>query len=218
VTRYVMVIDLKRCIGCGACTAACLTENLNSTIYFEKPPLEHLVKQAAEADTREEREKILKEYLWTRTSVVRLYSRNGIFFLHIMCHHCDNAPCVTVCPTGASFQRKDGVVLVDPDKCILCGYCIVACPYAARRVNPLSRTIDKCTFCVHRIDEGRPPACVETCPTHARIFGDLDDPKSEVFRLVKSGEAIAGTSGSKLSVTRPRVYIIPPSAPRREGG
>jgi Fe-S-cluster-containing dehydrogenase component len=181
-----MVIDLKRCIGCGACTAACLAENLNSTIYFKKPPLERLVKLADEADTREEREKILKEYLWTRTRVVRLYSRNGIFFLHIMCHHCDNAPCVTVCPTGASIQRRDGIVVVDPEKCILCGYCITACPYGARHFNcakpyvPVTElnpnmhilgnvprqihVVEKCTWCIQRTRDGGVPACVEVCP------------------------------------------------------
>jgi len=121
--------------------------------------------------------------------------------------HCADAPCVEVCPTGASYQREDGIVLIDQDKCIGCRYCMVACPYNARyfdfggnetyfpemELTPLETarqegraagTVSKCTMCVDRIDAGEEPACVATCPTYARIFGDLDDPESEVSKLI----------------------------------
>jgi Fe-S-cluster-containing dehydrogenase component len=108
------------------------------------------------------------------------------------CLHCDNAACVTVCPTGASYKRaEDGIVLVDEDICIGCGLCAWACPYGARELDPLAGVMKKCTLCVDRIyaedlPEGeREPACVRTCPTHARHFGDLADPASLVSRLVQ---------------------------------
>jgi tetrathionate reductase subunit B len=104
------------------------------------------------------------------------------FFVPKLCNQCAHPPCVQVCPVGATFQTKDGVVLVDEKRCIGCRYCIQACPYGARYLNPLTKTADKCTFCYHRITKGLLPACVEVCPTEARIFGDL---KGKADRLVR---------------------------------
>jgi tetrathionate reductase subunit B len=105
-------------------------------------------------------------------------------FLPVQCQHCDNPPCVKVCPTRASHKRKDGVVLVDKDKCIGCKYCLASCPYNARYVNPLIPIVQKCYFCHHRVYAGLEPACVEVCPGKARVFGDLNNPDAEVTRLI----------------------------------
>lgn len=207
--RYAMVIDLGKCIGCSACVAACIAENLNSPTYYQPPPLAKLLGMAEEASPEEART-LIHELLWTRTSIHRVYSGGTMTVYHTICQHCDNAPCVSVCPTGASIQRRDGIVVVDHEKCILCGYCIAACPYGARRVNPFTRTVDKCTFCVHRLEQGKQPACVETCPTGARMLGDLEDPRDPVARLVASGQARPGSPGAVLGPTVPRVYTVPP--------
>jgi Fe-S-cluster-containing dehydrogenase component len=98
------------------------------------------------------------------------------------CHHCENAPCVTACPTGASHVSTGGTVLVEHGKCTGCKACMAACPYDARFIHP-DGYADKCTFCIHRVENGELPACVEICPTKALTFGDLADPESEVARL-----------------------------------
>jgi Fe-S-cluster-containing dehydrogenase component len=103
------------------------------------------------------------------------------------CHHCDNPPCVRVCPSGASYTDEEGgIVSVNPRKCIGCRYCILACPYGARYFDDEQGVVDKCTFCRHRLGRGQEPACVETCPTKVRTFGDLNDPQSEVSRLLRT--------------------------------
>lgn len=177
--RFGMIIDLKRCIGCHACTIACKVENCTAPGIF-----------------------------WARV----VDEEKGSFpqvrrrFLPKLCMQCQNPPCVDVCPTGASFQREDGIVLINSDKCIGCGYCIVACPYGARYRNPAKRgyfgeelnpqeklgyeehevgVAEKCTFCVHRLEKGQEPACVQVCPTDARIFGVLDNSLSEVSQLIR---------------------------------
>jgi len=102
-----------------------------------------------------------------------------------LCNHCSNAPCVQVCPVGATFTTEDGVVLVDPDYCIGCRYCIQACPYGARFLHPETRTAEKCTFCYHRVRRGLQPACVEVCPTKARVFGDTRQRSSPLARFFR---------------------------------
>lgn len=101
-----------------------------------------------------------------------------------LCNHCDNPPCVPVCPVQATFQRKDGIVVVDNKKCVGCAYCVQACPYEARFINHDTGTADKCTFCTHRLDAGLLPACVESCVGGARIIGDMKDPNSEISKML----------------------------------
>ncbi|MFC1815755.1 sulfate reduction electron transfer complex DsrMKJOP subunit DsrO [Thermodesulfobacteriota bacterium] len=196
-----MVIDLKRCTGCHACTLACKLENSTKPGIF-----------------------------WNRVwdQEVGHYPVVSRRFLPGLCMHCENAPCVEVCPTGASYKREDGIVLVDPDKCVGCKYCVVACPYGARYYNdgkvgyfgaeltPAEElgyrehklgVVEKCTFCLHRVEQGREPACVQTCPTKARYFGDLDDPSSEVSHLRRSKQ---GFQLLKELGTDPSVYYLPP--------
>jgi Fe-S-cluster-containing dehydrogenase component len=97
---------------------------------------------------------------------------------------CSNPPCVRVCPTGASYIDDNGIVQINPDDCIGCRYCVQACPYDARYYHEESGTVDKCNFCTHRVARGLEPACVVTCPTKVRVFGDLMDPDSEITRLL----------------------------------
>jgi tetrathionate reductase subunit B len=177
--RWGMLIDLNKCPkGCSACVTACNEENgLKSS---GRP----------EIDAQWIRKVTLKD---PKTGMVREAP--------VMCQHCESPPCVDVCPTGASFKRADGIVLVDKHICIGCRYCMMACPYKARsfvheahddqKVNaPRGKgTVEGCTMCVDRIDAGRKPACVEKCSSEgggAMIFGDLNDANSEIAKAVRA--------------------------------
>lgn len=168
-----MVIDTRRCIGCQGCSVACKTENRIPSGVFRT----HV------------------KYLETGK-----YPDVKRHFLNAICMHCEKPPCVPVCPVGATFKRDDGLVLIDYETCISCGYCLNACPYKARYIAPenigdlRAGKADKCTFCAPRLDAGLEPACVQTCIGHARIFGDLNDPNSEVSELKM--EALAGKTES----------------------
>jgi Fe-S-cluster-containing dehydrogenase component len=106
------------------------------------------------------------------------------YFVPKLCNHCVDSPCTQVCPVGATFDTPEGAVIVDYDWCIGCGYCIQACPYGTRFWNSERKTADKCTMCYHRITKGGVPACVEVCPTQARLFGDLNDPESGISKFL----------------------------------
>jgi len=184
--RWGMLIDTNKCAkGCSACVEACNTENgLNTGDELNSRP-----EQKAQ---------------WIRKVDLRDKLTGHEVSLPLMCQHCENPPCVDVCPTGASFKREDGVVLVDKHICIGCRYCMMACPYKARsfiheeltnqvEVTPRGKgTVESCTLCVHRIDEDtnnqRDPACAEACLKEghkAMIFGDLNDSSSELSRELK---------------------------------
>ena len=124
-----------------------------------------------------------------------------MFFFPNGCMHCEEPSCIDVCPTKATYKTDEGVVLVDANRCFGCQYCIWACPYEARTLNPHTKVVEKCTLCKNRIDQGELPTCVEACVGKARFFGDLDDPASEVAQLIASGETVqiladAGTEPS----------------------
>lgn len=192
--RYGMVIDLRKCVGCGACVAACIAENRREQAF-----------KAIEEGPNAVEELKVRTYVHQHISGV--FPNVSIVYMHMICQHCENPPCVHVCPTGASHKTEEGIVLVNYEKCIGCEYCVQACPYGARFWDPYLRAVDKCTFCEHRVKEGLEPACVSTCPSNARIFGDLDDPESEVSKIVVSGKAIR----VKIEEgTHPNVYYIPP--------
>lgn len=199
--RLAMVIDLKRCIGCYGCQIACKAEN----------------------GTR-------PGTLWARVfrQESGAYPRVRRLALPLLCMHCGDAPCLQVCPTGATQKRADGIVVIDPEKCVGCRYCMMVCPYGARYYQTGGRAyfsddgltpfeeikyqehptgvVEKCDFCLHRLEEGLEPACVANCMAKARIFGDLDDPESEVSRLIRQ------EGGFQLHPelgTDPSVYYLP---------
>ena len=161
-----MLIDLSLCIGCNACVVACKRENdvpLGAfNTWIESFDVER-------PDGRIARANVPKQ-----------------------CNHCEDAPCVKVCPTGASYQAEDGTVQIDQDKCIGCKYCMAACPFQVR-YQLESGEVQKCTFCHHRTTEGLLPACVSTCVGYARTFGDLNDPESDISKRLaeaKGGEVL----------------------------
>ena len=160
VKQYVMLADTTRCINCKACVVACRAEWDTPMGY-----------------TRD----------WVKE--VELEKADGtpqVMLIPGRCQHCDEAPCIEACPSGAAYKREDGIVLQDDAICSGCELCVPACPYEARWLNPATNTITKCTFCQPRVDEGLEPACVQTCVGRALIFGDMNDPESEVSRLLKA--------------------------------
>lgn len=176
--RYAMVIDLRKCTGCHTCSLVCKSEN--------DIPLG----------------------VW-RTWVKRVekgrYPRVREFFLPVVCNNCENPICVTVCPVNAGIKRPDGIVIIDPHRCIGCRYCMAACPYGVRHIHPWKKIAEKCDWCHHRVDAGLLPACVAACPTGAILFGDLNDPESEVARAVAENavQVIKPESG-----TQPQTFYI----------
>ncbi|TCS81276.1 4Fe-4S dicluster domain-containing protein [Tepidibacillus fermentans] len=176
--RYGMLIDTTRCVSCFACRLACQMKN-------------ELEQDEAFIHFVEKEEGI--------------YPKVKVHILPIQCQHCENAPCMKVCPTGATYKTADGIVLVDENKCIGCKYCVSVCPYNARIEVKQSKTIQKCNFCSSELEKGGEPACVKTCIPEARIFGDLDDPNSKISQEIKKRHAkpILANQG-----TKPKIYYV----------
>ena len=173
--QLALVIDLNVCVGCHACVTSCTEWNTSGTAGyladmnpFGKDPTGTFFNRV-------------------QTFEIGEFPNAETVHFPKSCLHCEDPPCVPVCPTGASYKREsDGIVLVDSEKCIGCKYCSWACPYGAREVDENQKIMKKCTLCVDRIyDESlaeaeRKPACVLACPSEARLFGDVNDPESEV--------------------------------------
>jgi len=200
-----LVIDLDTCVGCHACVTAC--KGWNTENYG-----------VALADDDAYGARPVGSFLNRVHSYEVTPAAGPAQLIHFpkSCLHCADAPCVTVCPTGASYKRtEDGIVLVNEDACIGCGLCAWACPYGARELDPAARVMKKCTLCVDRIynenlpEPDRIPACVRTCPAGARHFGDLSDPESAVSRLVaeRGGFDLMPEQG-----TAPANKYLPPRA------
>ena len=171
--RYGMLIDTRRCVGCHACSVSCRSEN-----------------NVPEGKHRS----------WVEYTEKGTFPNASLNFLPRLCNQCSDPQCVSVCPTNATHIRDDGIITVDADVCIGCKYCLQACPYDARFINPETGAADKCDFCVDRLEHGREPACVATCFNRARIFGDLNDPDSTISRMVAS---------NAVSVLRPEMGTLP---------
>lgn len=191
--NFGFVIDNRSCIGCHACSTACKSEN-------EVP--------------------LGVNRTWVKTVEQGVYPDTRRRFQVSRCNHCANPPCVRICPTSAMYQRDDGIVEFDKNACIGCKSCLQACPYDAIYIDPETKTAAKCHYCSHRVDIGLEPACVVVCPTHAIVAGDLDDPASEISKLVASHATTVrkpeqGTQpkllyidGSEIAL-RPTVFDLP---------
>jgi tetrathionate reductase subunit B len=197
--NYAMAIDPEKCLGCGRCVEACKSENdvPREPFYFRTWIERYVVQSDGETVVTSPDGGISGFPSVEESEIVRT------FFVPKLCNHCANPPCVQVCPVGATFVTEDGVVLVDEDYCIGCRYCIHGCPYGARFMNPVTHTADKCTFCYHRLVKGMIPACVEACPTAARIFGELDLRSSPLARFKRMHKI--QTLKAHLN-TEPKVY------------
>ena len=191
--NYGFAIDLRKCIGCHACTIACKAEH-------EIP--------------------VGVNRCWVKTVEKGSFPDTRRFFFPVLCNQCADAPCVRICPTNALFKRRDGIVDLHGDSCIGCRACMEACPYDQLFIDPNTHTAEKCNFCANRVENQLLPACVSVCPTECRIFGDLDDPASEVSRIVQHEAFMVrkpekGTGpkifylGAEDSVIRPEATVRP---------
>lgn len=185
IKKYGFVIDPRRCIDCRACLVACRAE-------WNTPP----------GQTR----------IWVHTD-----GPQGEFpavtqtWVPVQCHHCEDPWCVDACPTGATYKREDGLVLIDEEACIGCGLCVNACPYQVRFRNEVTGKADKCNACFHRVDRGELPACVATCIGGARLFGDFNDPESPVSRAI-NGQVVYRPITREVDTGPMTYYLAPPDA------
>lgn len=197
--RYGMVVDLKKCVGCNACVVACKSEHNTPSGIMQTM--------------------VLDKEMGKFPEVIRV-------FFPVLCNHCEEPTCVNVCPSKASYKRKDGVIMIDYDVCIGCAACVEHCPFQVRDLVKDNRTLyfdgkttfekpvhkrippkvaTKCDFCYHKIEQGQQPACAEICPTNARVFGDLSDKNSKASTLIAkyNGWTLMPEKG-----TKPQVYYI----------
>ena len=224
-----LAIDLDTCVGCHACAVACKEWNGASLMAGGAPDYEPYGAEASGVWFNR-----IRHFEVTQTGAEDRPHLNLSRTLNVpmSCMHCEQAECVSVCPTGASYKRaEDGIVLVDPERCMGCNYCAWACPYGARELDEQAGVMRKCTLCVDRIyDESLPepqrqPACVLACPAHARHFGDFDDPGSQVSQLTRAraGQALLDDELGYRPVNRylpprPSASVDPASAAARPAG
>ena len=178
---YGFLVDTTKCIGCCNCVVADKLENGVPDHQFRTWVERYVYRKdgSVQVDCNTE-----PPYAFANLPDVDKDSVDKAFFVPKLCNHCVSTPCIQVCPVGASYQTPEGVVLVDQETCIGCGYCVEACPFDTRFMHAEKHVADKCTWCYHRIKKGQLPACVEACPTEARIFGNIADPTSEISKVI----------------------------------
>jgi Fe-S-cluster-containing dehydrogenase component len=176
--RYALVVDSRKCLNCKACSVACRAEN--------GVPLEH-------------------SRNWMNEEVRGQFPKLLAISEPEQCHHCLEPACVRVCPTGASYQRADGIVAINDSECVGCRYCMIACPFDARFFRKDKGVVEKCDLCAHRVDRGEVPACVETCPSKVRVFGDMTDENGKVFELLSRRQYRVKKSEAG---TGPQIYYL----------
>jgi len=206
--RYAFLVDTNKCVGCGLCVKACKTEN---EIPYDAPVTRTWIER----------------YVITKDGKTHIDSpmagRDGFtdrkmhdeeidpadiakaFFVPKGCNHCENPPCVQVCPVGATYQTKEGVVLVDRKWCMGCAYCVMACPFGVRFIHPVHKVVDKCTMCYHRTTKGLPTACVANCPFGARQLANLKDPDDPVTKIITT-QRVAVLKD--LYGTKPHIFYL----------
>jgi Fe-S-cluster-containing dehydrogenase component len=189
-----MIIDIDKCIGCGNCVRACSKENGVPDGYFRTWVERYQVTEDRDHPTVESPNGAINGFPPSTREDVKS------FFVPKLCNHCADSPCTQVCPVGATFISPDGVVLIDPNYCLGCRYCIQACPYGCRYFHPEKEVADKCTLCYHRITKGLTTACCESCPTGARQLVDLKNPKDPVHEFLRN---------NKVQVLKPQMATQP---------
>jgi molybdopterin-containing oxidoreductase family iron-sulfur binding subunit len=215
--QFAYALDISRCVGCRRCVYACVEENNQS-----RDPQVHWIRVHAM-----EKEKGVDFQHSDPYYDPKEVPEEGRFYVPVACQQCENPPCTKVCPVGATWKEKDGIVVVDYDWCIGCRYCMAACPYGARhfnwaepsipngKLNPNTHylgnrprkkgVVEKCTFCIQRTRAGRYPACVEVCPVGARKFGNLLDPESEIRYIIERKRVLVLKEDLN---TRPKFYYF----------
>jgi molybdopterin-containing oxidoreductase family iron-sulfur binding subunit len=202
--RWGMAVDVERCIGCWSCAVICKSENdIPLGMWWNR-----ILTDGDDLDTPGSGE----------------FGSLDMSWVPLACQHCDDPPCMKVCPTSATYVGEGGLVEVNQEDCIGCRYCMAACPYGVRVFNwgepdhalpfdhgmveprPIG-SVEKCTMCVHRLQEGQIPSCVWSCPAQARIFGDLHDPEGELVRTI---EARGGSQLLEEKGTHPKVWYLEP--------
>lgn len=199
--RFAFVVDITSCIGCGSCCVADKRE-YNVPDYHYRTWVERYVKDFDDEIHVDSPNGGLDGYQEPRKDLGK--EIRDTFFVPKLCNMCEDPPCVQVCPVGATFRTPDGFVLVDKKHCVGCAYCIQGCPYSVRFLNPVTHSADKCTWCYHRVRKGLLPACVNVCPTGARMFGDLSDKDSEVTKIL-SGPGVLTVLRKEMG-TSPTLY------------
>jgi Fe-S-cluster-containing dehydrogenase component len=211
--RWGFGVDVNKCIGCLRCVEACKTENdVPRSAHKFRTWIERYVhiegEETMRVDSHQDPVNVAasgsqSEYRWAdRYKGAKV---DKAFFVPKLCNQCDEPACVQVCPVGATFKTKDGVVLIDDKRCIGCRYCIQACPYGVRYFDERRGVADKCNWCYHRITRGMQPACVEACPVGARVFGDMRDRNSPISLFVRNNrvQVLRPESGN-----RPNVFYV----------
>ena len=200
--QYGFLVDVEKCIGAGKCLTACREENNvpegASRTWVER--YVHFKDGTVKVDLVPE-----TGYTDSDLPIIDPEDVERAYFVPKLCNQCEDAPCNQVCPTHASITSPEGIELVDPEQCIGCAYCVQACPYGIRFMNHDTGTADKCNWCYHRVKRDEQPACVEVCPTGARMFGRLDDPESEISKRLAE---VPTTVLREHLGTLPKLYYI----------